>query len=523
MSTNLKIAKAYSTLVAASILGHALAMVKEILAAGYFGVSKAMDSFYAALTVPNLINTLFLSPFAIIFVPILVKYKAKDLGEANRIINTVSNIIYMFLFAAAVATFAFAGSIIAVSSPGLDAGTAANAGKMLRIISAGIIFAGAVNILMGIINAFEHFLWPAVSGMFITLSTIFFMLFFTDRLGVFVLGWGLLAGTILQFLFLAHFAKQYGFRPSGVLDLAHPEIRKSLNLTFLFLIISALWGLSTVINRFMASWLPGGSITALAYADKLVQVPLIIFSGAIATSIYPFLAAQAAENKIEDIKNTVSLSIRMSGFIFIPLAATMMILAKPAIRLLFQRGAFDAAATDLTSQIFVFYCLLLFSNYAVAIMIRLLFAFQAPLSIIKVTIAYLSANIILNFIFMKLMDPPACGIALSTAASSFIAAILYFIALKKRVPNLHGLEILRSLLKIAAFSAVSSLAVFFTYTGLAGVFQDTLLSRVFVLSAAAGAGFLAFLAVSAVFRLEEFLKIYQLIRTRFGAEPAGAP
>ena len=60
MSTNLKIARAYSILVAASIAGHALSMVKEMIGASYFGVSKAMDSFYAALTVPNLINNIFL-------------------------------------------------------------------------------------------------------------------------------------------------------------------------------------------------------------------------------------------------------------------------------------------------------------------------------------------------------------------------------------------------------------------------------------------------------------------------------
>lgn len=522
MSTNLKIAKAYTILVVASILGHALSMVKEMLGASYFGVSKAMDSFYAALTVPNLINSVFLSPFAIIFIPVLVKYKLKNMEEANHIISTVSNIIILILLVAAILTFSFSGHVIDLFSPGLDADTAVNASKMLKIISAGIIFTGAVNILSGIINAFEHFLWPAISGIFITLSTIFFMLFFTDRLGIFVLGWGLLAGTILQFLFLAPFAKKYGFRHSAVLDLTHPEIQKSLNLAGIFLIITISGGLNAVVNRFMASWLPGGSITALAYADKLVQVPLIIFSGAIAASIYPFLSAQAAENKIEDIKATISLSIRMSGFIFIPLAITMMILAKPSIQLIFQRGAFDTAATELTSKIFVFCCLQLFSNYAVAIMLRLMFAFQDMKNIIKVVITSLFANIVLNFVLMKLMSTPACGIALSTAASSFIAAVLYFIILKKRISNLHGLSILRSLSKITAFAIVSGMAVFFTYAGMHSIFDNTILSQTITLISSVLAGILIFLAISAFFRLPEFLKIYQLIRTKLHASPASA-
>jgi len=97
LNTHRKIARAYAILVGASIAGHALSMVKEIIAANAFGVSKAMDAFYAALTFPNLINSIFLSPFSIIFIPILIRYKTKSLPEANRIISTVSNVIFLVL------------------------------------------------------------------------------------------------------------------------------------------------------------------------------------------------------------------------------------------------------------------------------------------------------------------------------------------------------------------------------------------------------------------------------------------
>ncbi|MDD2805777.1 MAG: murein biosynthesis integral membrane protein MurJ [Elusimicrobiales bacterium] len=509
MSTHRKIARAYTILVAASIAGHALSMVKEIIAANAFGVSKAMDAFYAALTFPNLLNSIFLAPFSIIFIPILIRYKTKSLPEANRIISTVSNIIYLVLGAAAAVSFTFAGRIVNLASPGLDIPTGIAAENMLRILSAGIIFTGAVNILTGILNAFEHFLWPAFSGMFVTLCTICLLLFFTDTLGVYALGWGLLAGTVLQFLFLAPIARRYGYSHSAALDLDHPAIRLALDSAFIFLIINVLSGFNTVINRYMASWLPAGSIAGLAYADKLVQVPLVIFSGAIASSIYPFLSAQAAENKLDEMRDTVSLSLRMSGFIFIPLAITMMILAEPAIRLLFQRGAFDLAATRLTSQIFVYSCLLLFSNYAVAILMRLMFAFQDFRNILKVVGAGLVLNAGLNYVFIRVMDPPACGVALSAAVGSFVMAVLFFLILKKRVSNLHGLAILKALSRIAAFAAVSGFAVFFSYQYLSARLHTTLVNQAAALAGAAAAGLLVFVLISAAFRLEEFLKVYQ--------------
>jgi len=510
MTTNLKIARAYTVLMAASVVGHALSLFKEMLGASYFGVSAKMDAFYAAMTIPNLVNSVLLSPFVIIFVPILVKYRSKDPVQASRIISSVSNFILCGLGAAAVISFFFPGALIALASPGLDARTAADAASMLRILSAAIVFTGAANILTGIINAYEHFLLPAVSGMFITLCTIFFMLFFTERAGVFVLGWGLLAGTALQALFLWPCAKKQGFAYSPVLDFEHPEIRKALNMALIFLLITVISGLNMAANRFMASWLPEGSIAALAYADKLVQVPLVIFSGAIATSIYPFLSAQAAENKLDEIRATVSLSMRMSGFIFIPLAGAMMALARPAIELLFQRGAFDPAATALTASVFMFYSLQLFSTAPVAVMQRLLFAYQDFSAILKIIVVSLTLTLALNFAFIKLMSPPACGIALATSLGGFAAALMYFYAVKRRLGSLHGLAILASFARVTALAAVSSLTVRLAHNHLYAIVPPTVPGTAAALVLASAAGAAVFIGLAAFFRLEEFTKVQHL-------------
>jgi len=499
----------------ASIFGHGLSMLKEMLAAGYFGVSKAMDSYYAALTIPDSINSIIFSPFTLIFIPIFIKYKLEDKEAANRLVSTIANFILIVLLGASVLVFTFAAQLIKYASPGLDAETALTAVKMLRIISFSMFFGGAVNVLTGILNALENFLWPAVSGTFITLSTIFFILGFADKWGISVVGWGLLVGTVLQAMFLIPFAGKYGFKHYNTLDLGHPEIKKALNLVLILLIMSVLSSLNSVINRFLASWLPVGSIAALAYAGKLVQIPSIIFSSSIAAAIYPFLAAQAAENKIEDIKHTVSMSIRMSGFIFIPLAVMLMVLARPAIQFLFQRGAFDAAATDLTSKIFMLLSLQLFSGYALVILMRLLFAFQDLMVMLKIMVVNVILNLAMSFVLIKLFNPPACGIALSTSLGSFVTAILYFLVLKKRISNLHGVAIFKSLSRITAFSLVSGLTAFLVYRGMSGASHGTLPEQLMALAAAFCAGSLVFILISSAFKLEEFQKVYLLVKTKF--------
>jgi putative peptidoglycan lipid II flippase len=518
MSTNRKIASAYITLVAAGLAAHALSMLKEIIAARSFGVSSALDSFYVALTFPTLLNSILLSPFAIVFIPLLIRGRGTDKAAAERLISTVANLLLAALAVSAALAFAFAPQVVAAASPGLSPEALAQASRLLRVLAAGIVFTGGVNVITAVLNASGHFLWPAFSGMLVTLCVIAALLGFSSSHGVEVMAWGMILGTALQFLVLLPLPARFGFRHIPGIDLAHPELRRSAESALTFLGIMALANLAIVSNRFMASWLPEGSIAGLAYADRLVQAPLVIFSGAIASSIYPFLSAQAAENKVDELRATVSLSLRMSGFIFIPLAVTMMMLAHPTIRVLFQRGAFDQAATGLTSSIYLYYCLLMFSNFAVVVLMRVLFALQEFRAILKITALGLAANIAMNYALPKVMTPPACGIALSTALVSAASALLYFLKLKRRIGNLHGQTILRSLAANSAFALLSAPATLAAYRAFRPSVE--LWPQLLALAAAAATGLAVFLLLTAAFRTEEFSKAYNLVLRRLRPEAA---
>lgn len=338
MSINTRIAKAYVVLIIASVMGHILSMGKEIIVANYFGITKMMDAFYTALVIPNQINAALMSPFLNIFLPIFIKYKMENKDEANLISSVLINYLFLFFSVATVIIFIFAPQIVKLCFSGLDPETYLLSVKILKIISVTIIFAGLVGLLSNLLNAYEHFVTPAYSQMFVTISVMVFILCFAKKWGIFVFAWGLLAGLFIQVLFLLPVTLRKGYRHYFSLQLKHPAIKKTLKLSLVYLLIATLAGLNPIINRAMASWLPSGSIAALAYADKLVQVPLIIFSGSIATAIYPFFSIQFAENKIEEMKDTIATSIKMTGFIFIPLAITMIILAKPTIQVLYQEA-----------------------------------------------------------------------------------------------------------------------------------------------------------------------------------------
>ena len=515
VSTNVKIARASIILIIAGVCGHALSLVREIIVANYFGITRVMDAYYAALTFPNLINGVLLSTFGAVFIPIFIRYKLKDRREANRIASVAINYLFLFLVFGSLVLFVFAPQIIKYGFHGLLSETAALSIIILRIVCFTVILSGLIGAMTGILNAHEHFAWPAYSRMFITVITILFIVFFVRRWGICTLAYGLCAGLLVQFLFLIPVTRGEGYRHYFDFTWKHPAVKEMLSLSLIFFIAIIAAQINIVVDKIMASYLATGSIAALGYADKLVQAPIIIFAGSLATAVFPFFSSQVAKNKIEELKDSLAKSIRVSGFIIIPLTVILIILAKPIIQLLFQRGAFNARATELTSAIFICYSFQLFFYTVALILGRVFLALKGMKTLMKLAIAGVIMNIIMNFAFIKIITPPAAGIALSTSGIYFIIMILELIILRKRMDYLHGKYILRGVVKIGVGSVAMGITVFLIYGLLENMSIDPFIMRRIIRVGAAGlAGAVVFMIVSFLLKLEEAIKLKRIIYRR---------
>lgn len=514
MSVNKKIAKTYLILVVASILGYLLSIAKEMLVAKNFGITKSIDAFYAASTIPNFINSVFFQPFNIIFIPIIVKYKLQNREEANKIASIAMNYIFLFLIIAAVIIFVSAQEIIKYAFGKLNPDTQILSTKILRIVITTTFFYGFGSVMVSILNAYENFLWPAISQVFIPISTILLILFFSNKWGIYVLPWGLLAGLFVQFIFLIPFVMKEGYRHSFDLKY-HPEIKKALNFILFLISTGIMANLSPVINRIMASWLPSGSISALGYAEKLIQIPGTIFSATIATAVYPFFSQQIAENKIEELKNSIATTIKMTGFIFIPMAVIMIVLAKPTIQLVLQRGAFDLYATELTSKIFVCYSFQLFSTYAMVVMHRIFFIWRDIKSILIIVISSVILNVLFNFIFIEIVRPPAAGLALSASVSLFIVTIIHYVLLKQKIGYLYGLSVIKSLSKFALVAGISGIVVMTLFQESNRlVVSISIIIRLIKILLSSGIGMIIFVSIAVVLKFEEVMKVYNILKLK---------
>ncbi|MCD6310844.1 MAG: murein biosynthesis integral membrane protein MurJ [Elusimicrobia bacterium] len=519
LTTNQKIAQASAVLIIASVLGHVLSLGKEILVANYFGITKAMDAFYAAVTIPNMINSMLITVFAAVFIPVFIEHRVKNINEANDLASITVTYLMLIFTVFALIIFASSPLIIKYGFHGLSSDVAGLAVKLLKILSFSLILSGLVGIITGLMNSFERFFLPSFSQMFVTIATILFILVFAKTHGVFVLAYGLLAGLLLQIVVLIPAVRKQGFLFRVNFNARHPAIKGILLSSGLFFAAAAINQLNIAVDRIMASYLDSGSIAALSYALKLGQVPLIMFSSSIAIAVFPFFARQAAENKIEELRDALSKSVRMAGFIFIPLTVISVILAKPLIRLLFQRGAFTSEDTELTAVIFICYSFQFFFYTVSNIFGKVILSFKNFAILFKITLFAVLANILLNFVFIKIVRPPVAGIALSTSFVYFIVMLMIGWFLKKKMLYLKSLYVVKGLISISiavGFAAIASMRMFKFFDNV--VFATAVFGNIFYIVSVSAIYMLVFLFICRLLKLEEPEKIMDVIKVKLGKE-----
>jgi putative peptidoglycan lipid II flippase len=341
---------------------------------------------------------------------------------------------------------------------------------------------------------------------------------FAPVIGVKALAWGLIAGLIAQTLVLGLTAPRLGFTYTPALEFRHPAIREMLGPAVLLLFTIGAVQVNATVDRVMASALGPGSLSALSYADKLVQVPLIIFAGSIGTAVFPYFSAQITNKKTDDFVDSLTRTIKISGLIFLPLTALAVVLAQPVIQLLFQRGAFSLGATGLTASIFVLYALQFFFYTLVLVLNRVLIAFNDISSLLKITAVSVVTNIAFNLLFLQIIRPAAAGIALSTSAVLFVSSLLFIRHLRTRDIRLPWKDIAGSLLKsgtiavlLAAGTALAFRLAYPFFVYRPALNRLCILTLILFLAAA------LFVALSRLLRVPELPAVALFLRSKFTA------
>jgi len=517
-----KMGQAALLIIAGTVLSRIFGFIRETAIAYQFGATAQTDAYLVASVIPMALSGLVAGAVAVAFIPVFTEYRLKaGEGEAWTMASTVINLTALLLVAGTAIYLLAAPFLVPLLGPGLASETQALAVHLSRLLAPTIIFIGLVGLATAVLNAYRHFTYPAFAVLLYNCGMIGGALLLGRLMGISGLVLGAVAGAAAYLFALSVplAGKKNYYRPT-LEDLSHPGVKKVGLLVLPFIVGSAAAQLNLLVDRILASGLVEGSISALNFAIRVMQLPLGIFAGAAATAAYPFLAEQAAGEKADDLRRTFSEGLRMLWFIVFPLSMGLMVLGQPIIRLLFEWGAFNATATEMTAVALLCYSVGIFAHAANALLVRVYYSRQDMRTPVKLGLLAVGLNIALNLILVRRLAHGGLALASSVAATANCFLLAY--CLRRRLGHLDGRRILRSAAKFAGGSLVMGIAVAAGYSYSASLFDAALLThRLLQVGGLIILGGAVYLGTCALLRTEELARVIRWLGPRLLPGDAG--
>lgn len=460
--------KAAGIIAGASILSKLLGFIRETALAANFGATAATDAYLVASIVPWMLFSVMSTALTTTLIPVFT-YRVHEAGEAagRQFVNSLLNFVFVLCLILVIAGIPLAPFIIKIVAPGFRGETFSLTVSLTQMLLPMMIFFGLVAVVTGFLQARERFTWPALVGIPFNIIMIMAIILGGQRYGIAAVAVGTVLATLSQLLIMAPGLKRerYGYQP--VLNLRDPGMIRVGKMIVPILLATGAGQLGLIVDRMLASGLAVGSIAALNFGTRLTQLPLGIFVAAVTTVLFPAFSQLAAENDFAGLRRALVNGVRVSLFLTIPMAVGLIVLREPIVRVLFERGAFDPRATEMTAFAVLFFSLGLVPMALREVISRVYFSLQDTLTPMLLGLGAVALNIVLNFILIKPLAHG--GLALSTSLASLFAVVILFEFLRKRIGGLGGKEMLAGFWRFCVAGGVMGAGVAALWRVLAGL------------------------------------------------------
>jgi len=449
-----QIAKAATQVMALFVLSRMLGLARQMVISGLFGTSGALDAYMAAARIPEMIF-LVIAGGAVgsAFIPPFADHLAKgDRTGAWRLASAVINLALIALIVAAGLMALSAPMLVrTIIAPGFPPSRQALTVKLLRLMLLSPIIFGVSGVVMGTLNAHQHFLLPALAPSAYNLATIGGAALLGPRIGVIGLVIGGLVGAGLHLLVqvpgLLHYRADYiptlGLNLSGVHEVGRLIAPRMLG--------TAIAQLNFVVNNGLASGMGEGAVSAINYAWMLMLLPQGVFAQAIGTAAFPTFAEQSARGEKAEMRSVLASTLRAVFFLSIPATVGLIVLARPLVALLFEHGAFKTSSTEAVAWALAFYALGLVGHAGLEIIARAFYALHDTFTPVWVGAVAVGINVALSFTLPGVFGPRGwprhAGLALANAVATLLELVLLMALVWQRMDGLEGRKVLTTIVK----------------------------------------------------------------------------
>jgi putative peptidoglycan lipid II flippase len=510
------LAGAAAVMMAAFLASRLTGLLRTIAVSYRFGTGPELDAYVAAMRIPDfLFQVVAGGAVASAFIPVLTGYLARDDDAgAWRLVSSLLTLAVAVMAPLSILIGVMAPEVMRIVAPDFGDEQRLLAASLARVVLASPTLFALGTLITSVLNAHQRFLLAALAPTFYNLGIIVGAIALARPLGIHGLALGAALGAAAYLLIQLPGLPRLGFRYTPSLGLRDPGVRQVGALMAPRTLGLAVAQVNFVVIVALASAIPG-AITALDYAWTLMMLPLGIFAMAISTAVFPTLADQTARDRIDEMVRTLTSTLRVILYLTIPASVGLAILAEPIVRLLLERGQFDAASTALTVHALRFYAVGLLGQAAVEIVTRAFYALQDTRTPVAVAAGTMLLNLLLGLALRPSLGHGGLALALSLASLAEAAALI--VLARRRLGTLHGGEVASSALRSAVGAGGMALVVLPLAQALAPMIQnggpvERLLGV--GLEIALGAG--AYLAVTVLLRSEEPARVFAALRRRTG-------
>ena len=462
----IRAASAARLLTTITLISRILGYFRDMLIAWVFGAGFFSDAFIAAFRIPNAVRRLFgEGTFSMGFIPVYHACRQRE-GPASARRLAASSVQVLALVLLGVMACGLIGSpwIVRVMAPGFILGSPVYdlTLELMRIMWPYLFFGVIVALIAGILNAQGHFAAPALAPVGLNMVLITALLLIAglglsaDR-GIRILALGVLVAGLVQLLIQLPALRSRGLSLWPPVLPPHAKLGAAARMTLPAVLSTASFQLNILVGTLLASFLEPGSISALFFADRLVQFPLGLFAISGATALMPGLSRLAARSEWHDFNTAFQEALRLVWFVTLPAMTGLVVLRVPIIQVLLERGAFSSNSTRLTSEALLCYGTGLWAYGGLRIVQTAFYALKDARTPLKAAGLGMLINLVLGAGLMQALGHK--GVALGTACAAVANLGILLMALRRKTGTLGGKAAMRAFIQAAFCSMVMGFAV----------------------------------------------------------------
>jgi putative peptidoglycan lipid II flippase len=499
---------------------------REVVAASFFGTHGPASAYTLASQVPNLFSNLFANAaLSAAFIPVFTELVQQGRRkEAFKLASTLFWVILIVIGALTALFIVLAGVIIPLfTGPTFEGRLDDLTVGLARVMFPVVLILGLNGLLVGVLQSYDHFSIPAISPAVWNVVILIVLVVLRphfhggveDGNKLYAYAIAILVATFVQMLLALGALRRIDFRLAVTVDWRDPRVRQILTLMLPVTIGLGIVNLDQLINSVFGSLVTKEGPRAIDNAFRIYMLPQGLFSVAVATVLFPTLSRLAFARDVAAMRRTVGNGMRQINLMLIPAAAFMIVLARPIVRLVFQRGEFNGQSTHLVSIALFWFAFSLPFGGVNLLLTRTFFAVQRP----WIPTRLAAMNIVVDVIVSVGLYKPLgiAGLIIGTVAANAVMTALQLhrlrIGLNGRLEGAQTTMITARIVVASALLAGVSWVVWRLLESLLGV---SLPAQIVSVGGAGLAGLSVYVRAVFAMRIPEAHQVGNLIRARLG-------